>query len=89
MVSTTPPARFRFAQLKRSHVAVTTIALLLVLDIGRSINARVGYTAPVSQWRPSPSNYAESHVASRSGPGAQYAYRRTCLCAQMCRLPRT
>jgi mono/diheme cytochrome c family protein len=59
MVSITRPERFRFARLKRSHIALTTIALLLVLDLGRSINARVGYAAPVSEWQPSPSDYAD------------------------------
>jgi hypothetical protein len=43
----------KFARLKRSHVALTTLALLLALDLGRSINARVGYAAPMSVWQPS------------------------------------
>ena len=59
MVSITRPERFRFARLRRSHIALTTIALLLVLDLGRSINARVGYATPVSEWQPSPSDYAD------------------------------
>src|SRR5260370_41326252 len=59
MVSITRPQRFRFARLKRSHIALTTIALLLVLDLGRSINARVGYATAVSEWQPSPSYYAD------------------------------
>src|SRR6266478_6637399 len=59
MVSITRPERFRFARLKRSHIALTTIALLLVLDLGRSINARVGYATPVSEWQPSPSDYVD------------------------------
>src|ERR1700674_3336222 len=59
MVSITRPERFRFARLKRSHIALTTIALLLVLDLGRSINARVGYATPVSEWQPSLSDYAD------------------------------
>ena len=59
MVSTTRPERFRFARHKRSHIALTTITLLLVLDLGRSINARVGYATPISEWRPIPSDYAD------------------------------
>jgi hypothetical protein len=86
MVSITRPERFRFARLKRNHIALTTIALLLVLDLGRSINARVGYATPVSGWQPSPSG---SDVAPRSGPAAQHTPGRTYLCAEMCRLPRT
>jgi hypothetical protein len=52
-------ARFRFTGLKRSHIALTTIALLLVLDLGRSINARVGYAIPVSVWQTNPAVYAD------------------------------
>src|SRR6202165_4949468 len=59
MVSITHTERFRFARLKRSHIALTTIAFLLVLDLGRSINARVGYATPVSEWQPSPSDYSD------------------------------
>lgn len=49
----------RFARLKRSHVVLTTLALLLALDLGRSINARVGYAAPVSVWQSSSTDYAD------------------------------
>ena len=52
-------ARLRFTGLKRSHIVVTTISLLLVLDLGRSINARIGYATPVSVWQPSPADYAD------------------------------
>ena len=47
-----------FARLKRSHIALTTLGLLLVLDLGRSINARVGYAALVSVWQSS-SDYSD------------------------------
>ncbi len=72
MVSITRPERFRFARLRRSHIVLTTIALLLVLDLGRSINARDGYAAPVSEWQPSPSDYADLVWPPRSGPAAQH-----------------
>ena len=52
-------ALFRFTGLKRSRIAVTTTSLLVVLDLGRSINARNGYATPVSVWRPSPVEYAD------------------------------
>ncbi|MFI5090332.1 MAG: c-type cytochrome [Terriglobales bacterium] len=35
------------------------IALLLLLDLGRSINARVGYATPSKVWQPNPSVYAD------------------------------
>jgi mono/diheme cytochrome c family protein len=49
----------RLTGLKRSHIALTTIALLLALDLGRSINSRVGYAAPVSVWKNSSADYAD------------------------------
>ncbi len=49
----------RFARLKRSHVVLTTLALLLALDLGRSINARVDYAASVSVWQNSSADYAD------------------------------
>ncbi len=69
MLSITPPTRFGLAQLKRSRVVLATIALLLVLDVGRSINARVGYANPVSVWQP-PAPYASaSKGVVRAGNG--------------------
>ena len=43
------------AQSSRGHNHL----LLLVLDLGRSINARIGYATPVSVWQPSPAEYAD------------------------------
>lgn len=86
MESTIPPARFSFARLKRSHVALATIALLLILDAGRSINARVGYAAPVSTWQPNPSNYADltwppgTDLGPNMPQGARVFARRCAVC---------
>src|SRR6266849_9254478 len=86
MVSITRPERFRFARLKRSHIALTTIALLLVLDLGRSINARVGYATPVSEWQPSPSDYADltwppgANLPPNISLGARVFARRCAVC---------
>ena len=86
MVSITRPERFRFARLSRIHIALTTIALLLVLDLGRSINARVGYAAPVSEWQPSPSDYADltwppgADLSPNIPLGARVFARRCAVC---------
>lgn len=86
MPSITPPARFGLAQLKRSGVVLATIALLLVLDVGRSINARVGYADPVSVWQPNPAAYADltwppgADLADNSPLGARVYARRCAVC---------
>jgi mono/diheme cytochrome c family protein len=38
--------------MKRSHLILITIALLVALDVARSINARVGYAKPNEVWPP-------------------------------------
>ena len=57
----------KLARLNRSHVALATLGLLLALDLGRSINARIGYATPVSMWEPNPAAYADLR---RWPPGA-------------------
>ncbi len=49
----------RWMLVSRSRVVLVTIALLLVLDAGRSLYARVGYARPVEVWQPAPSVYAD------------------------------
>ena len=79
-------ARFRFTGLKRSHIAVTAIALLLVLDLGRSINARIGYATPVSVWQPSPADYADltwppgADLPANAPVGARVYAQRCAIC---------
>lgn len=73
-------------KLKRSHVALTTLALLLALDLGRSINARVGYAAPVSVWQPSPADYADmtwppgADLPANAPVGARVYAQRCAVC---------
>src|SRR5262245_44602897 len=43
----------------RSRVVWITILILLVLDVGRSINARKQYAAPAETWQPDPSAYSD------------------------------
>jgi mono/diheme cytochrome c family protein len=45
--------------LGRPRIALVTIVLLLALDAGRSINARVGYANPVETWQPDHAVYAD------------------------------
>ncbi len=43
----------------RRRVVFLALALLLALDIGRSIFARLGYARPTSTWQPDPGVYAD------------------------------
>ena len=43
----------------RLRVLLVTIGLLLVLDVGRSLWARVGYARPLEPWQPEAGVYAE------------------------------
>ncbi|MGE3151352.1 MAG: c-type cytochrome [Nitrospiraceae bacterium] len=43
----------------RRRVVGGTLGLLLLLDLGRSIYARVGYSQPFENWQPDPSVHAE------------------------------
>jgi len=78
--------RFRFTGLKRSHIVVTTLSLLLVLDLGRSISARIGYATPVSVWQPSPAEYADltwppgADLPSNAPMGARVYAQRCAVC---------
>lgn len=45
--------------LKRRRVIFWAIVLFLVLDFGRSINARVGFSNPPELWQPDPTVYAD------------------------------
>lgn len=86
MLSITRPERFRSARLKRNQIALTTVAMLLVLDFGRSINARVGYANPVSAWQPNPAAYADltwppgADLPDNTPLGARVFARRCAVC---------
>jgi cytochrome c oxidase cbb3-type subunit 2 len=53
-----PPELSSFLASRR-RVALGALALLLVVDVGRSIFARVGYAHPTSIWQPDPAVYAD------------------------------
>jgi len=73
-------------KLKRRQVAVTTISLLLVLDLGRSINARIGYATPVSVWQAGPAGYADltwppgADLSANAPVGARVYAQRCAVC---------
>jgi mono/diheme cytochrome c family protein len=43
----------------RRGIVLATIGLLILLDAGRSLYARVGYARPLDVWQPAPSVYAD------------------------------
>jgi mono/diheme cytochrome c family protein len=45
--------------LSRKRVVLVTFGLLLLLDVMRSLYARLGYADPVEVWQPDPAHYAE------------------------------
>src|ERR1700694_1617720 len=67
----------------RRRVIFVSIALLALLDLGRSIFARVGYARPLSVWQPDPRVYADltwppgADLPANTPPG-QRTYARHC-----------
>ncbi len=61
----------------RGRIALMAIALLLLLDIGRSILARQAMGEPVSLWKPDPEVYADLPWPPAAGapPGASQAVK--------------
>src|SRR5262245_26626176 len=45
--------------MSRARIAFLTLLALLVLDLGRSYYARVGYARPTEIWQPDPAMYAD------------------------------
>lgn len=43
----------------RRRVVVVTVGVLLVFDVGRSINAHLGFSEPPEIWQPAPAVYAD------------------------------
>ena len=67
----------------RRKIVLGTLALLLLLDIGRSFYARVGYARPTDYWQPSPSTYANltwppGADARPSASAGERVYARYC-----------
>src|SRR5260370_399760 len=70
------PPGVSWLKTSRYRVALVALGLVLALDVGRSIFARLGYAHPTSIWQPDPAVYADLAwpPGSDLGAGAQ-AYR--------------
>jgi mono/diheme cytochrome c family protein len=70
----------------RRRIAWVSVALLLLLDAGRSINARVGYAKPAELWQPDPAAYADvswppcADVSEGRPLGARLYTKRCAMC---------
>jgi mono/diheme cytochrome c family protein len=70
----------------RRRVVVATLAVLVLLDLGRSIFARVGYARPLSVWQPDPKVYADltwppgADVPAATPAGPRIFARRCAVC---------
>jgi len=70
----------------RGRIALAAIAVLLVLDIGRSINARTGYSRPIEVWEPNPTVYADltwppgANLPAATTLGGRVYARRCAIC---------
>ena len=51
-------SRMNWILCKRSRVILLIVVLLLLLDVGRSFNARIGFSEPPELWQPDPAVYA-------------------------------
>ena len=76
----------RWVLARRSHVVLTALALFLLLDLGRSIYARIGYARPTEVWQPLSSVYADltwppgSDVPSTAPLGRRIYAQRCAVC---------
>ncbi len=73
----------------RRQVLLLTVGLLLLLDLGRSLYARVGYAQPVEIWQPAPHVYADiawppGSDLPATAPTGQRIYAQHC---QVCHGP--
>ena len=73
----------------RRYILLTAIVLLILLDIGRSLYARVGYAQPVQHWQPDPKVYADiawppGSDLPANAPNGQRVYAQHC---QVCHGP--
>ncbi|MFL5496655.1 MAG: c-type cytochrome, partial [Gemmatimonadales bacterium] len=70
----------------RPRVVIATLAALVLLDLGRSIFARVGYAHPLSIWQPDPKVYADltwppgADVPAGTPHGPRIYARRCAVC---------
>ncbi len=71
---------------RRRVVVLVTIAVLLALDLGRSLYARLGYAQPTELWQPPPEAYAAlawppgSDLSPSTPPGRRLYVRWCAVC---------
>ncbi len=73
----------------RRRILFTTLVLVILLDLGRSVYARVGYAQPVQVWQPDPKVYADiawppGSDLPANAPNGQRVYAQHC---QVCHGP--
>lgn len=72
--------------ISRRRVLLVTLGLLLVLDLCRSLYARVGYDQPFENWQPDPAVYAEltwspgADLPRDTPPGKRVFGQRCAVC---------
>ena len=70
----------------RARVALIVGAVFLLLDIGRSVYARLGHTSPTELWQPAPEVYSDlawppgSDVPAPAPPGRRLYVRWCAMC---------
>jgi mono/diheme cytochrome c family protein len=67
----------------RRRVVFVTLGVLLLLDVGRSIYARAGYSHPTEYWQPNPKTYANltwppGDDIRANAPAGERVYARYC-----------
>ncbi len=67
----------------RRRVVLLTLGLLVLLDVGRSVYARLGYARPFQVWQPEPAVYADlawppGSDLPASAPTGQRVYAQRC-----------
>lgn len=72
--------------LSSRRVILVALSLLLLLDVARSLYARVGYADPVEAWQPDPSQYADltwppgASLPADTPTGARIFAQRCAVC---------
>ena len=70
----------------RRRLVLLTVGLLFLFDVGRSINARLGFSEPPELWQPDPAVYADltwppgSDLASDTPVGQRVFVERCAVC---------
>jgi mono/diheme cytochrome c family protein len=70
----------------RGRVVLVTLGLLVLLDLGRSLYARLGYASPVETWQPDPKIYSDiawppgADLPADTPAGAKVYAQRCAVC---------